>query len=66
LFVFFRSANFSANGETGRIERINARKSAAYDGLDVALEATAREHERVAPRPTVGLADADDDHDRDV
>jgi hypothetical protein len=29
-------------------------KSAAYDWLDVALEATAREHERNTPRPTVG------------
>ncbi|HYP50112.1 MAG TPA: hypothetical protein VEQ34_04165, partial [Pyrinomonadaceae bacterium] len=29
-------------------------KSAAYEWLDVALEATAREHDRVAPRPTVG------------
>ncbi len=29
-------------------------KSAAYVWLDVALEATAREHERIAPRPTVG------------
>ncbi len=29
-------------------------KSAAYEWLDVALEATAREHERVAPRPTIG------------
>src|SRR5436190_920336 len=29
-------------------------KSAAHEWLDVALEATAREHERVAPRPTVG------------
>jgi hypothetical protein len=29
-------------------------KSAAYEWLEVALEATAREHERVAPRPTVG------------
>lgn len=28
--------------------------SAAYEWLDVALEATAREHERTAPRPTVG------------
>jgi hypothetical protein len=28
--------------------------SAAYEWLDVALEATAREHDRVAPRPTVG------------
>jgi hypothetical protein len=31
-----------------------AKRSAAYEWLDVALEATAREHERVAPRPTVG------------
>lgn len=29
-------------------------KSPAYEVLDIALEATAREHERVAPRPTVG------------
>ncbi|MCY7347659.1 MAG: vanadium-dependent haloperoxidase [Pyrinomonadaceae bacterium] len=29
-------------------------KSAAYEWLDVALEATAREHTRVSPRPTVG------------
>ncbi len=29
-------------------------KSAAHEWLDVALEATAREHERVSPRPTVG------------
>lgn len=30
------------------------KKSAAYEWLDVALEATAREHVRVSPRPTVG------------
>lgn len=29
-------------------------RSAAYEWLDVALEATAREHDRIAPRPTVG------------
>jgi hypothetical protein len=29
-------------------------RSAAYDWLDVALEATAREHDRNVPRPTVG------------
>lgn len=29
-------------------------KFAAYEWLDVALEATAREHERNAPRPTIG------------
>jgi hypothetical protein len=28
--------------------------SAAYVWLDIALEATAREHERVSPRPTIG------------
>jgi hypothetical protein len=28
--------------------------SAAYEWLDIALEATAREHERTSPRPTVG------------
>src|SRR6188472_2140803 len=29
-------------------------KSAASEWLDIALEATAREHERIFPRPTVG------------
>jgi hypothetical protein len=29
-------------------------KSAAYEWLEIALEATAREHDRVAPRPTIG------------
>ncbi|MBO0698588.1 MAG: hypothetical protein J2P46_09350, partial [Zavarzinella sp.] len=29
-------------------------RSAAYDWLDVALEATAREHDRNTPRPTIG------------
>src|SRR5229473_7879630 len=29
-------------------------RSAAYQWLDIALEATAREHERHSPRPTVG------------
>ncbi|MEO5857911.1 MAG: vanadium-dependent haloperoxidase [Pyrinomonadaceae bacterium] len=33
---------------------IEDKRSAAYDWLDIALEVTAREHERVAPRPTVG------------
>jgi hypothetical protein len=35
-------------------EKKPAARSAAYRWLDIALEATAREHERVAPRPTVG------------
>jgi hypothetical protein len=30
------------------------KKSAAYEWLDVALEATAREHERYGARPTIG------------
>jgi hypothetical protein len=34
--------------------KVPENNSAAYQWLDVALEATAREHERVAPRPTVG------------
>src|SRR5258708_1784485 len=29
-------------------------RSAAYEWLDIALEATAREHDRISPRPTVG------------
>ena len=33
---------------------IEDKRSAAYDWLDIALEVTAREHDRVAPRPTVG------------
>lgn len=36
------------------IRPVTAPQSAAYEWLDIALEATAREHERVAPRPTVG------------
>ncbi|MBM4070304.1 MAG: vanadium-dependent haloperoxidase [Planctomycetes bacterium] len=31
-----------------------SKRSAAYVWLDIALEATAREHERASPRPTVG------------
>src|SRR5215207_9547616 len=31
-----------------------APRSAAYEWLDIALEATAREHERNGPRPTIG------------
>src|SRR5262249_47123170 len=34
--------------------RVVQPKSAAYDWLDVALEATAREHDRNGPPPTVG------------
>jgi hypothetical protein len=53
LFVF-------AIGQTAQIaaqdmpDKDKAVKSAAYEWLDVALEATAREHDRVMPRPTVG------------
>ncbi|MCY7376404.1 MAG: hypothetical protein LH472_10590 [Pyrinomonadaceae bacterium] len=42
---------FEANAQT--TENLQ-NKSAAYEWLDVALEATAREHDRVSPRPTVG------------
>ncbi|MFL5338705.1 MAG: vanadium-dependent haloperoxidase [Gemmataceae bacterium] len=35
-------------------ERPPHKNSAAYEWLDIALEATAREHERNAPRPTIG------------
>ena len=44
-------------GKTSTAEKADAAtpiRSAAYEWLDVALEATAREHQRVAPRPTVG------------
>jgi hypothetical protein len=40
-----KTANFSAD---------EYQKSAAYEWLDVALEATAREHERSGARPTIG------------
>ena len=43
--------------DPGRIresQRSKHVKSAASQWLDIALEATAREHDRVAPRPTVG------------
>ena len=51
LFVFAISLPVSLTAQT---MPTNAVKSAAYEWLEVALEATAREHERVAPRPTVG------------
>src|SRR5688572_1798916 len=41
----------SRAAQTGQPPHI---KSAAFEWLNVALEATAREHDRVAPRPTVG------------
>ena len=40
--------------EDVKINQTTVTKSAAYDWLDITLEATAREHERNAPRPTVG------------
>jgi hypothetical protein len=43
-----------APGGAARVDDKEQKRSAAYEWLDVALEATAREHERVAPRPTVG------------
>src|SRR5690242_12986150 len=38
----------------GGKEAARPEHSAAYEWLDVALEATAREHDRNAPRPTIG------------
>jgi PAP2 superfamily len=52
-FVFVINAAARADGPGGRAETKPTR-SAAYDWLDVALEATAREHERNGPRPTIG------------
>lgn len=53
LFIFSLILSAAtADAATKRASGDN--KSAAYEWLDVALEATAREHERVAPRPTVG------------
>ena len=46
-----------ANIKLSEIDKLDGKsptKSAAYDWLDIALEATAREHERNAPRPTIG------------
>lgn len=53
---FLGSTSAFAFEKTERVNpaRRDFQKSAAYQWLDVALEATAREHERVAPRPTVG------------
>lgn len=47
------AAGFSPKA-TGQTLVDSKDKSAAYEWLDVALEATAREHDRIAPRPTVG------------
>ena len=41
-------------GAPSVLQPVEDKRSAAYDWLDIALEVTAREHERVAPRPTVG------------
>lgn len=46
--------NFDPNKRVPEAERPKYVKSAASHWLDIALEATAREHDRVAPRPTVG------------
>src|SRR5690349_15549842 len=51
LFVFAIGLPVSLAAQTISDKGV---RSAAYEWLDVALEATAREHERVAPRPTVG------------
>jgi len=51
LFVF---ALFVPVQTTAQTLSDTKNKSAAYEWLEVALEATAREHDRVAPRPTIG------------
>jgi hypothetical protein len=47
-------SRFDPNGSAAASQRSPHVKSAASEWLDVVLEATAREHDRVAPRPTVG------------
>jgi len=54
LLVNVGEPRASAAGETKTPVTVKYTPSAAYKWLDVALEATAREHERNAPRPTVG------------
>ncbi|MEQ1764630.1 MAG: vanadium-dependent haloperoxidase [Pyrinomonadaceae bacterium] len=46
--------SFDPNNRSADALRPKHVKSAASFWLDIALEATAREHDRVAPRPTVG------------
>src|SRR6188768_15699 len=45
---------FDPSNRIGESQRPPHIKSAASEWLDIALEATAREHDRVSPRPTVG------------
>src|SRR6476620_3981426 len=51
--ILLGANSVSPVGNSGFIRK-EPEHSAAYEWLNVALEATAREHERVAPRPTVG------------
>lgn len=46
--------DFDSTKRTSKFEDPVHVKSAAFEWLNIALEATAREHDRVAPRPTVG------------
>jgi hypothetical protein len=52
--ISFHEADFSGGGDSPKAGQKGAPRSAAYRWLDIALEATAREHERNNPRPTVG------------
>src|SRR5215204_3133978 len=54
LILFFAFSLCLPLQTTAQTMSNTAAKSAAYEWLEVALEATAREHERVSPRPTVG------------
>lgn len=57
LFFFISICSTTATAQVPTLALEMATKkdrSSAYEWLNVALEATAREHDRVAPRPTVG------------
>lgn len=55
FFITICSLTASSQVQTLALEMATKKdRSSAYEWLNVALEATAREHDRVAPRPTVG------------
>lgn len=52
--VLIASALWPIHGQDPAPPKKAANETAAYDWLDIALEATAREHERMGARPTIG------------
>jgi hypothetical protein len=52
--VLIAGALWPIHGQDPAPPKAPAHKTAAYDWLDIALEATAREHDRNTPRPTIG------------